>query len=168
LETFRCPTCLGMLVDPTPRRCPCCRQNVRRRRPKVLGEETRIGSTLLPIDRWMLARLNTKRSHTAPDIAAPPSPLPEPTEVVPATVGALALDVYTRPVRPEADVRALVDQLYEQARAELSGNDVGFFTPSSPPDEARDPSPDDEPPPSDLNGPGRGSGAARPARWFPA
>jgi hypothetical protein len=169
----------------------------------VLGEESRIGSTLLPIDRWMIERLDTDSSRRGrkrlppvawhgrftttplaePDFSATPSPIAtpfapptviEPPVVVPAaeaivepetpaTVGALALDVYTRPVpaeeerapvpeplaleprsvppappaaKPtpheelEPDVRALVDELYEQARAELSGNDLGFFMPA--------------------------------------
>jgi hypothetical protein len=218
-----------LLVDPTARRCSHCGQNVRRKRPKVLGEESRIGSTLLPIDRMMIERLDTDSSRRGrksmppvawhgrftttplaePDFSATPSPIAtplapptviEPTVVAPAartepeppaTVGALALDLYTRPVpaeeepspvpetatavpvpveppsiaeiadvpdvatlpepfapeprsappappaaKPtpheelEPDVRALVDELYEQARAELSGNDLGFFMPA--------------------------------------
>ena len=63
MESFRCPTCVGLLVDPTARRCSHCGQNVRRKRPKVLGEESRIGSTLLPIDRMMIERLDTDSSR---------------------------------------------------------------------------------------------------------
>jgi hypothetical protein len=197
---------------------------MRRRRPRVLGEETRVGAENLPIDRWMLERLHgsthgRRRSNlppvawhgkftttplAEPDFSATPSPIatplapptvavstgatttrPDEPEVdieTPATVGALALDVYTRPVAPtediadapviapvpeldelpevieaeviptyevpvvpqptesttphavpheelDPDVRALVDDLYQQARAELSGNDLAFFAP---------------------------------------
>jgi hypothetical protein len=207
-----------VLADNDATRCPQCRQSLRRKRPRVLGEETRIGASFLPIDRWMLDRLHsdghgrgraslpplawhgrfTTSPLAAPAFASTPppvgAPLPppsappqgtEPTPITPpvdeqppATVGALALDVYTRPVsytepaiaedddarddrdgdgeiarppvamwtppstplataiRPvvpheelDPDVRALVDDLYEQARVELSGNDVAFFAP---------------------------------------
>lgn len=218
METFRCPTCLGV-VDANARRCNFCRANIRRKRPMVLGEETRIGANLLPIDRWMLERMQsdgTARGRNAmppvawhgrfatsplaePDFAATPSPVatplspptqahaPEPVAPAastraslpavdepvdtPPVVGALALDMYTMPAprideqdieavappvisvpeppapkAPEAmvyvppttstarpvvaheeldpEVRALVDELYEQARAELAGGDL--------------------------------------------
>lgn len=207
MEIFRCPTCIGVLDDALATRCPNCRQSLRRKRPRVLGEETRLHSAKLPVDRWMLARLHNegRRRSALPPVAwhgrfttsplaepafaatpspiatplAPPSaadPAPEPTSITPAeeppaTVGALALDVYTHPVatpeninaddehevdapttppvamwtppaptlpapRPvvphedlDPDVRAIVDDLYEQARAELSGTDLAFFAP---------------------------------------
>ncbi len=196
---------------------------MRRRRPLVLGEETRVGADHLPIDRWMLERLHgsshgrrrstlppvawhgkfTTTPLAEPDFSATPSPVATPlapptvgvTTTVPddlerdididapATVGALALDVYTRPIAPaeeeiddapvivpvpelaevesepevdaiptyevpvvterseptgprpvpheelDPDVRAIVDDLYQQARAELSGNDLALFAP---------------------------------------
>jgi hypothetical protein len=208
------------LRDARAQRCAACGQNMRRRRPRILGEETRVGADDLPIDRWMLERLHgsthgrrrstlppvawhgkfTTTPLAEPDFSAIPSPvatpLAPPTVAVsatrpeepnvepetPATVGALALDVYTRPVAPneeieeapviapvpeldesalvteteiiptyevpvvseppasttprpvpheelDPDVRALVDELYQQARAELSGNDLAFFAP---------------------------------------
>jgi hypothetical protein len=222
VETFRCPVCIGVLRDARAHRCGACGQNMRRRRPRVLGEETRVGAENLPIDRWMLERLHgsthgrrrsslppvawhgkfTTTPLAEPDFSATPSPVatplapptigvstttarPDEPEVdieTPATVGALALDVYTRPVAPpeeiddapviapvpeldesaaaidaeviptyevpvateppvsttprpvpheelDPDVRALVDELYQQARAELSGNDLAFFAP---------------------------------------
>jgi hypothetical protein len=214
VEIFRCPTCIGVLTDAHATRCPNCRQSLRRKRPKVLGEDTRIGAANLPVDRWMLARLHNegRRRHALPPVAwhgrfttsplaepafaatpspvatplappttaepavsEPPSITPPPEEPPPATVGALALDVYTHPVmtpepmtadvanvaddddadgpaapvamwtppapaippmRPvvphedlDPDVRAIVDDLYEQARAELSGTDLAFFAP---------------------------------------
>jgi len=231
VETFRCPTCIGVLTEPRAPRCPSCGQNIRRRRPVVLGDDHRKGA-YLPVDRWMLARLRAEgpraRRHIAPvawhgkfetsplaepAFAAMPSPVatplvpptvtePEPPaprveadpplietaapEVPAATVGALTLDAYTRalphtsdddpPAAPEVsateggpndlvppapaspiayapeplpavptlpamprpvpheeldpEVRALVDDLYEQAREELSGNnDMAFFAP---------------------------------------
>jgi hypothetical protein len=143
VETFRCPTCIGVLTDVHARRCNQCGQNIRRRRPRVLGENHRIGATDLPIDRWMLARLHgTGRKSNRnslppvawhgrfatsplaePDFSATPpvhsTPLAPPTAAsapditqlnepiveapidIPPTIGALALDVYTRPVTPE-------------------------------------------------------------------
>jgi hypothetical protein len=143
VETFRCPTCIGVLTDVHARRCNQCGQNIRRRRPRVLGEDHRIGATDLPIDRWMLARLHgtgRKRNRNSlppvawhgrfattplaePDFSATPpvhaTPLAPPTAAsapdfpqlnepiveapidIPPTIGALALDVYTRPVSPE-------------------------------------------------------------------
>jgi hypothetical protein len=212
VEIFRCPTCIGILVDARATRCPNCKQSLRRKRPRVLGEETRLHAANLPLDRWMLARLynDGRRRQSLPPVAwhgrfttsplaepafastpspiatplAPPSapdPVTEPASITPpeeppapATIGALALDVYTHPVatpepgpvdaddhdhdhdeiegpppvatwtppaplavsRPvvphedlDPDVRAIVDDLYEQARAELSGTDLTFFAP---------------------------------------
>ena len=231
METFRCQICVGVLVDPTARRCPHCRHNQRRRRPIVLGEATRIGATALPIDRWMIERLNTEGSRRSrqtlppvawhgkfttsplaePDfsatpspvatpfappagvqpVAAPPEPLLPPEEPArPATVGALALDVYTRPLTsaPEReaeleppdvapvpalakptplhelapDVRTLVEELYEQARAELSGNDLAFFMPIEHDDDEEDVGPPDLDAPTTDPRPPSGSG------WVPA
>lgn len=204
----------------------------------MLGEDTRIGASHLPVDRWMLERLHgsshgrrrsslppvawhgkfTTTPLAEPDFSATPSPVatplapptvaapttrPDDAEIeidTPATVGALALDVYTRPISPaeeeieeapviapgpelalaevapvietdgiptyevpvvtepeaaaptmprpvpheelDPDVRALVDELYQQARAELSGNDLAFFAPID----------DDEPRPPEADG----------------
>jgi hypothetical protein len=200
VETFRCPTCLGVLHDAEVQRCAACGQNLRRKKPKILGDEHRIGAVTLPIDRWMLARVNESDAMlvapraeqgalptapmAAPAVAPPPEPAPPPPDPAPPvetelemtavvvesvdavpltderleipgedegllepTVGALTLDQYTggakAPVEavpepepePEPaaaaprteldpDVRALVDELYEQARAELSGTDA--------------------------------------------
>jgi hypothetical protein len=217
----------------------------------VLGEEHRIGNKLLPIDRYMLDRIQPERRRRSllrsrqantvawdgkfatgartpelePTYAAEPAPaaprveeaLPmyqaEPvmndfadytdfddTPQQPATVGALALDVFVQPIsapesilvepepvvaepvedspimaepptiveqpdepmaytppvyapaevappmpqaRPtrdvvsheelEPEVRAIVDELYQKARAELAGNDTAFMVPTSPP-----------------------------------
>jgi hypothetical protein len=96
VETFRCPTCIGVLGDPHARRCSSCGQNIRRRRPVVLGDDHRKGA-YLPVDRWMLARLHAEgprvRQHIAPvawhgkfetsplaepDFSATPSPIATP------------------------------------------------------------------------------------------
>jgi hypothetical protein len=189
-----------------------CGQALYRKPPRVLGEENRIGNTLLPIDRWMLDRLQPERKRgffnrrntppvawhgrfatsartpelepaiagevMAPAAQAEPelptysvatTPDYDDTPQQPATVGALALDMFVQPmhapepiVEPpvvddepadeaptfdppasyvappapaapahevvsheelEPEVRALVDDLYQQARAELSGSD---------------------------------------------
>jgi hypothetical protein len=211
LDTFRCPTCITLLPDPYARKCSTCGQALYRKPPRVLGEENRIGSNLLPIDRWMLDRLQPERKRRlfsrtrntppvawhgrfatsartpelepamASEVIAPAAVEPElPTYSVattpdyddtpqqPATVGALALDMFVQPMHApepiieppvvddepadetqvlddpafyaapapaapardvvsheelEPEVRALVDDLYQQARAELSGSD---------------------------------------------
>jgi hypothetical protein len=202
VETFRCPTCLGVLHDAQVQRCAACGQNLRRKKPKILGDEHRIGAVNLPIDRWMLARLNesdvmivspvtdqgapSTTPVAAPEVAPPPEPAPpvehepemtavvvESVDAVPLTderleipgddeglleptVGALSLDQYTGGAKasveaapepePEPDpaataapvteldpdVRALVDELYEQARAELSGTELASFESTDP------------------------------------
>jgi hypothetical protein len=66
VETFRCPTCIGILPDVHARRCTECGQSMRRRRPRILGEETRIGAAYLPIDRWMLERLHGRHRRIPP------------------------------------------------------------------------------------------------------
>ncbi len=70
LETFRCPTCIAILPDAHVRRCNSCGQALRRRQPRVLGDEHRIGARILPIDRWMLDRLQgepRRRRAATPD-----------------------------------------------------------------------------------------------------
>jgi hypothetical protein len=232
MDTFRCPTCITLLPDPYARKCKTCGQALYRKPPRVLGEENRIGANLLPIDRWMLDRLQPERKrsifsrnrHTPPvawdgrfataartpelepsmagEMMAPAATVePElPTYTVstapdyddtpqqPATVGALALDMFVQPMHApepilepaaepvpvpvldeplaeeaivdapekqayvappapaptpaptqpvvsheelEPEVRALVDDLYQQARAELSGSDSIFGAPAT-------------------------------------
>jgi hypothetical protein len=134
VETFRCPTCLGVLDAAAAGRCAYCGQNLRRRRPRVLGDEHRL-TARLPIDRWMLARLHESGLHAAPAGAAPHGwvATDELREVPGATAAAAAehAPVAPRPsVTPpppaeelDPEVRALVDELYRRARAELSGDD---------------------------------------------
>jgi hypothetical protein len=164
LDTFRCPTCVALLIDPYARRCTSCGQALHRRPPRVLGEEHRTGANLLPIDRHMLDRIqgNSKRGirrrgRTAPPVAwhgrftttsQPPGPAPEfaPAEWTPIDV-ALPSDAESiaAPASPDLDravvsyealepeVRALVDDLYNQARAELADT----IAPESPAARAR-------------------------------
>ena len=127
METFRCPTCIVILTDAGVARCPACGQRLRRRQPRVLGEERRLEAKQLPVDRWMLERLHGGQPRTgrprpiAPLAwhgrfsATPPAEL-EPVAVTTAVIVAHdALD-------PE--VRTLVDDLYDRARAEVSGTSV--------------------------------------------
>ena len=75
METFRCPTCIGVLPG---RPCPALRRMRPEHAPsppRVLGEENRLASSRLPIDRWMLDRLHahgTSRSGAAPGRVARP------------------------------------------------------------------------------------------------
>lgn len=203
METFRCPTCTAVLTDPHARRCPACKQRLRRRSPRVLGEETRLTSKVLPVDRWMMARLDHVADRVrdaepvawqgrfqaspalpavAPEYPAFPaarpdgylddvrdvgladpgfgeysSPAVEFGDPVAASVSPLALDAYVphpadghrepreerepgvapdplasvaepesspRPLAHaelDPEIRALVDDLYERARAEITG-----------------------------------------------
>ena len=199
MEPFRCPTCIGLLPDAPIRRCPACGQSLRRRRPLVLGEDTRHGRSLV-VDRWMLDRLDAgiaARGRGLPPVAwhgrfatsslaepepehmpaaapiaavyafestvievddpidsrpfdpytdaaatitgtdpavlpeLPPAPEPEP-EPEPASLAppppVAPYAPWPEPVqeRLDADVRALIDELYEHARAELSGEDIAL------------------------------------------
>ena len=177
-------------------RCPSCGQNLRRRRPRVLGEDTRIGrptcgstvgcSTAWTPRRqarrqvaagrvaWSVPDHRAQRARPRRDFRAdarggarglhrgagdhhrargavvpealvvpetlfvPVAPMPEPEpNRSPNRQHSHGSDhpgtsaPQPQPVRQELDpdVRALVDELYEQARAELSGDEVGFFAP---------------------------------------
>ena len=70
METFRCPTCVGVLPDAYAKRCGTCGQGLRRKSPRVLGEQHRLAGKQLPVDRWMLERLygehRRKRTRVAP------------------------------------------------------------------------------------------------------
>ena len=112
METFRCPTCIGVLPDAHVRRCAACGQALRRRHPRVLGDEHRIGARSLPIDRWMLDRLQgeprRRRTRSAPEVPwhgrFVPSPRSaEPDLVLPPVVeppAATAVPVAEPPVAP--------------------------------------------------------------------
>ena len=60
VETLRCPTCLGVLLEHSATRCPTCHSRLRRRggRPIVLGETSRLDlQATLPIERQSRRRL---------------------------------------------------------------------------------------------------------------
>lgn len=159
---YRCPTCIAALPDPTSRRCPMCAQHLRRRRPRVLGEEHRIGARMLPIDRALVDRLRRRTASlapvpataaspavaglhgdAAPEVTAAPAGEPDPIDVAaylaafdaPRDGGGPA-DA-PGPIRPEQpqpaeqrvvpldevdpEIKALVAELYERARAEILG-----------------------------------------------
>ena len=121
METFRCPTCISVLPDPRTRRCPMCGEGLRRRHPRVLGEDRRLAASVLPVDRFLLDRLHAEpgRLRGAAPVAGRATPIVAPRPVV-----------AHRELEPE--VRALIDELYEQARIELSGNDAPRAESSSP------------------------------------
>jgi len=165
---FRCPTCIAVLPDPATRRCHTCRQRLRRRRPRVLGEEHRIGAKLLPIDRALNERLRT----TTLTFASPPTsglrnpwrsgaaaaipPLPE-IDTPPAASDVEANGHAEAPAAPrcepmrvgpgrlDPDVQALVDDLYRRAREEIAGSvDAGALEERTP-DAAAVPASDSQP-----------------------
>lgn len=85
METFRCPTCVAVLIDPSARRCAMCKHRLRRRNaPHVLGEEHRIDRKLLPVDHWMRARIDAPPPTTARRRRHQPDPLPWAGRFVPS------------------------------------------------------------------------------------
>ena len=38
---YRCPTCISLLHDITVRRCPVCHENLKKRKPMILGADRR-------------------------------------------------------------------------------------------------------------------------------
>ena len=80
METFRCPTCVSLLVDPTVRRCPSCHTKLRKRRAKpiILGESSRLDNKLTPFDVAMRSRMESERTRIGIAVAAryPPAPAP--------------------------------------------------------------------------------------------
>ncbi|HYL51640.1 MAG TPA: hypothetical protein VEZ15_06700 [Acidimicrobiia bacterium] len=68
-----------------------------------------------------------------PEMPPPPEPEPEPEPALltpPPPVAPYA--PWPQPMQEtlDADVRALIDELYEHARAEMSGEDIAFFAPA--------------------------------------
>ena len=72
METWRCPTCLTVLVESGAKRCPSCHSKLRRRhsQPIVLGESSRLDmQAALAVDRRNKQRDEYKLAATVP---APP------------------------------------------------------------------------------------------------
>jgi hypothetical protein len=65
VATYRCPVCISMLGDPQARRCGACGKRLRARKLRVLGDETRVTATELPVDRWMIGRLHGAKGMPA-------------------------------------------------------------------------------------------------------
>ena len=84
MDTWRCPTCLAVLVESNAKRCPSCHSRLRKRRsqPIVLGESSRLDmQAALAVDKRNKKRgERTFTSNVAP--SAPPVPpridVPEP------------------------------------------------------------------------------------------
>ena len=73
---YRCPTCVSILSDATVRRCPVCRQNLKRRKPTLLGADRRGKDKLTSWDINVSAAASRMyvQHHapaTAPDIDLP-------------------------------------------------------------------------------------------------
>lgn len=129
----RCPVCLAVLDPPDAHRCPMCRQRLGarlgRRAPLLLDEQTRLGTRMLPIDRALVARRHAATfppdpAHSDPerrDPAHSDSERPEPERPEPERPADPdgPVDADADPPGIDADVQALVDELYRRARAEL-------------------------------------------------
>jgi hypothetical protein len=76
METWRCPTCLTVLLESDAKRCPACQTKLRRRsQPIVLGETTHLDVRWTrPMERQMRGR--RERGHWIAERPAP-SPTPE-------------------------------------------------------------------------------------------
>lgn len=143
---FRCPTCITVLTDPSSRRCQTCRRRLRRRGPRVLGEERRAGARMLPIDRALNERLHAvagRRDLLRGDpwagrfrVAEPARPGatgPEPEPAVAPFVETPAYEpMAVEPGPLDPDIQALVDDLYRQARAEIGSSLEGHEAAPSP------------------------------------
>jgi hypothetical protein len=83
METWRCPTCLTVLLESTAKRCPACQTKLRRRgQPIVLGETSRlVAQSTLPKGRQTRERLG--RGHWNAERPAPTSAAFERTEFEP-------------------------------------------------------------------------------------
>jgi hypothetical protein len=167
VETFRCPTCIAVIPDTSVRNCPLCGHRLRSGRHLVLGEDTRIGAHTLPLDEWMLTRIETSGtlSHgvevkpvawhgrftevssagafylsemgSVAVVDAPPEPPPveakpeEPTPVEakteepkPVEVKVVEQKVVAEPQdQLDPEVKSIIEQLYQQARADTTGDE---------------------------------------------
>jgi hypothetical protein len=125
LETFRCPTCLFVLTEPDLRRCPSCHKRLRRRnRPVVLGDPLKFGSHgPLHIDLVLAERLEADQAAAEGD-ALPVAPAATAADTgLGARAGSGADPVeHTKIYEPsqfDPEMRAVLDDLYRKARAEI-------------------------------------------------
>lgn len=123
METFRCPTCLFVLIEPNPTRCPSCHRRLTgRRRPIVLGDRTKFGTHPLEIDLVRLERLELEAAENAEQ---PPAPVTTPQVVAPRVA---TPPVEREPIRHTPifepsqlgpEMREMLDDLLRKARADL-------------------------------------------------
>src|SRR5438477_3885938 len=129
METFRCPSCLFVLLEPDPTRCPSCHKRLggRRARPIVLGDKYKFGSNPPP---------HIDLTHLEP-IEPPAEPVkvaPADAPVIAQTAGTtLVPPVASTPAEPEPirhtaifepsqlnpELREVLDELYRKARADI-------------------------------------------------
>jgi hypothetical protein len=55
---YRCPTCVSIVTDTTVRRCPVCNENFKRRPPRVIGADRKMGASTASWDRRAHAEAN--------------------------------------------------------------------------------------------------------------
>jgi hypothetical protein len=109
METFRCPSCLFVLLEPDSSRCPSCHKRLggRRARPIVLGNKYKFGSNPPP--------------HI--DLTHVESVEPSEEPVTAATAETPAISDHTRIFEPsqlDPELREVLDELYRKARADIS------------------------------------------------
>lgn len=113
---FRCPTCIAVLPDPRAHRCAVCGQNLRRRRPRLLGSASpqvwatptlRSRSTATPASTRP-ATTNGSATAAVPEAGPPPGPAParEPAHEPPATLDATAPAPEPAPETPPVPANA--------------------------------------------------------------
>ena len=97
METYRCPTCLFVLIEPNPTRCPACHKRLTgRRRPIVLGDRTKFATHPLDLDLVRLERVE----HVETSENKVHTPISEPSQLDP-------------------ELREMLDDLHRKARADL-------------------------------------------------
>jgi hypothetical protein len=156
MDSFRCPTCLTLLLEGGEVRCPACKSKLRKRRsrPIILGRSNRLSSRPMPGDRVpqtragvvfgadargrdQLAQVASIRgAEPAPELVAELvlEPTPQPTRPAPApTLPAVMADlVFEREPEPEAvphpEPEAAIDLPAEHA-ADLRAAFVAETTP---------------------------------------
>ena len=125
MDTLRCPTCLTLLLDGGEKRCPGCHAKLKRSKPIVLGEDSRITSRpALLLERERQARIDEEKRNegrrqrreakkaaraTGPvapeaDVVARPAPVEEVAVVAPPAPPAAIEPAINATTEPDIDL----------------------------------------------------------------
>jgi hypothetical protein len=118
METFRCPSCLFVLLEAEPTRCPSCHKRLgrRRARPIVLGNKYKFGTNPPPhIDLTHLEPIEPP----AEPVEAPPATPAVPVASPPAEPEPIRHTTIFEPSQLNPELREVLDELYRKARADI-------------------------------------------------